>query len=878
MRPLKFIEFLMGLAAGVRLGVYEILSLVGAGGMGEVYRARDTKLGREVAIKVLPDSVAADIERLARFEREGRTLAALNHPNIAHIHGFEDSTGTPALVMELVDGPTLADRIAKGPLALDEALTIAKQIAEGLEAAHEQGIIHRDLKPANIKVREDGTVKLLDFGLAKLVATDGASAGVGVSQSPTLTTPAGTIVGTILGTAAYMSPEQARGKTVDKRSDIWAFGCVLFEMLTGRVAFAGDTVSDVVAAILGREPDWSLLPGATPPAVHTLLRRCLAKDRSMRLRDSGDARLELQNGGDAPDTRSPSRVPWGAFIGVAVVALAMGAATRFIGRPDTRTPHVARFTLAPSEGQNFTPGGGGLSIELAFSPDGRQLAVASVEGIRLRSLDALETRVLPATDNASSPAFSPDGQSVVFAANGALKTLKLAGGAPITLPGTPTLPSEADWGADGIAFTGSRGTDGVYFAPADGGAVQRITTPDAAHGELHNWPHLLRDPDKVLFTVTTDNSRAAVASRRTGTWQVLEALGEAYGARYVDPGYLVFHRGTQVLAARFDASGLRVVGAPFVVATGANRVAGVAISQTGSLAYLGAQLNTLVWVDRQGHEVGAITSIESSTHPRLSPDGHRLAVMSDVPSNLWVVDLDRGGRVKVTTTQSADPTWHPDGKRIAFRSMGQGQGDLYMVPADGSEPPKLLLSRPGGQSPFSWSPDGRVLAFAELNPQTGWDLWSTTDTGEAHPLLATRANENVPEFSPDGHWLAYVSDESGRREVLVRPFPSLNQKFAISTEGGAEPIWRRDGKELFYRNRDTVMSVMIDTSSGFTASSPHALFSGSYASASETGDPHFEAAADGQRFVMVKPDRSGSQIVVVLDWVEELKARALNKP
>jgi serine/threonine-protein kinase len=648
----------MPLNPGAKIGPYEILSALGVGGMGEVYRARDTKLNRDVAIKVLPDALRRDPERLARFEREAQVLAALNHPHIAHIHGFDDSTDVPALVMELVEGPTLADRIGQGPVPVVEALAIATQIADALEAAHERGIVHRDLKPANIKVRDDGTVKVLDFGLAKALdpsATSTASA----MNSPTLM--AKTLHGVILGTAAYMSPEQARGKTVDRRTDIWAFGCVLFEMLVGRQAFAGETVSDTIGAILNKEPDWGGLAESTPASVRTLLRRCLAKDRAQRLRDIGDAKLALDEVGlqsgvkVAADRVTPSsRV----LIAAVVAALALGAATRFIGRQETRGPAVVRFQIPLGPSQSFPVGtGGGEAWVLALSPDARRIAFVLTDGIHVRSIDQIDERRLPGTEGGQSPAFSPDGESLIFRVgltNGSLKTVRLSGGAPLDIPGTPRGDTPG-WDAAGIVYGVNQGMDGVHFLPSGTTAPERVTKPDPAGGGPHRRAQLLPDPDKVLFTVQDETPHAAVASRKTGTWHLLDALGEASDAHYLRSGYLVFGRGQEILAVRFDPESLQAIGPPVVVATGARTFS---LSDSGSLAYTGANLSTLVWVDRRGFELGVVGKPENVNHPRVSPDGRHLAMLID--SDIWTVDLERGGRVKLTTGGgNFDPTWQP---------------------------------------------------------------------------------------------------------------------------------------------------------------------------------------------------------------------------
>jgi Tol biopolymer transport system component len=894
----------MTIAVGTRLGSYEVAAQIGAGGMGEVYRAHDTKLGRDVAIKVLPANFVNDPERLSRFQREARMLATLNHPNIATIYGLEQCGEVTCLVMELVSGETLAERVKVGPLSIEEALKIAVQIAEALEAAHEKSIIHRDLKPANVKVTPEGKVKVLDFGLAKAFAGDAANDDP--STSPTLSAAA-TMQGVILGTAAYMSPEQARGKAVDKRTDIWAFGCVLYELLTGKQAFAGDTTTEILAAVLKEEPEWKILPVSTPTKIRDLLRRCLQKEKSGRARDAGDARIEIEEALAAPAGAEPAPtekgvrafgprwliVAAGALLLVAVVTgLAVWNLKPTPPQPVTRTV----ITLPP--GQQLAGLDSGLAVTL--SPDGTQLAYVARQGgsqqIYLRAMNSLEARPIPGTEEAVGPFFSPDGQWVGFFAGGKLKKVSATGGAALNL-GDAAYPGGASWGSQGMIAYVSGANSTVRQLSDAGGAPQPLTR-FVEREASHRWPEFLPGGKGVLFAVAPtalNFTNAQVAVQSLGT-SGPRSLSQGTSPHYASSGHLIYAQGRSLMAVLFDPQRLAITGTAVPVIEGvlqsaASGAAQYSISATGSLVYVsgGAQSaqGTLVWVSRNGAEQPLAAPAHAYLHPRLSPDGRKVAVgISEQESQTWLYDLSRDTLTRFTFAGNYNPVaaWTPDGKRIAFESDQGGQLNLFWELADGSGGLERLTTSEDIQSPQSFSPDGQLLAFNEVNPSTGQDIWvlrmsdpsaSSGQVRKAQPFLRTPFNEAGPRFSPDGHWLAYVSDESGRYEVYVQPYPGPGGKYQISTEGGREPAWNRNGKELFYRSGYKMMAVDITTQNSFAAGRPRMLFEGRYEQAPVPFD-NYDVSPDGQRFLMIKPSEQAAaptQINVVLNWFEELKQK-----
>ena len=884
----------MTLKSGTVLGQYEITGAIGAGGMGEVYQAHDTKLGRDVAIKVLPEAFAHDPDRLARFQREAKMLAALNHPAIATIYGLEQTNGTSYLVMELVSGETLQQRLAReGRSPIEDALGICRQIAEALEAAHEKGIVHRDLKPANVKLTAEGKVKVLDFGLAKAFAS--GESGNDPSNSPTLSA-AGTIQGVILGTAAYMSPEQARGKAVDKRTDVWAFGCVLYELLTGKQAFQGDTVTEILAAVLRGEPDWSTLPAATPTKVRDLLRRCLQKDKALRLRDAGDASIEIQEALATPSVgatvNGPATRAWGQAIVLSLAVLVGAVVVGFSvwNRKPTAPPApraVTRFTITLPPGQQLADVGA-----LALSPDGTLLAyVVSQRGtqqIYLRAMDTLEARPVPATEGAIEPFFSPDSQELGFFAGGKLKKVSVNGGAALPLGDASPLSLGASWGNQGmIVFVPS--LTGLQQVSEAGGTPQPLTRLEK--GEYaHGWPDFLPGSKAVLFAAGRPGS-SQIAVQSVGTDVRRNLIPGGMQPRYALSGHLVYAQGGNLLAVPFDPQRLTVTGATVPVVEGVLQspvpfTAQFSISATGSLAYVSGGIQTvprtLVWVDRKGGVEHALPALARAyRNPRLSPNGQRLAVAIEEESgtNIYIDDLaqDTWNRLTFQGNVSAMGAWTSDNKWIAFSTNREGPGNVFWQLADGSGGLKRLTSGEYLQAPNSWSQDGQLLAFTEFSPTMGIDIWVLRiSENKALPFLATPANETAPQFSPDGHWLAYQSDQSSHNEIYVQPYPGPGMYRQISTEGGTEPVWNPTGKELFYRRGGKMMAVEIRTQPSLSAGKPRVLFEGPYLLTPGTL-PNYDVSPDGQRFLMLKPTQQAraapTQINVVLNWFEELKQR-----
>ena len=902
----------MALSSGTRIGLYEILSALGSGGMGEVYRARDTQLQRDVAIKVLPAALAHDTERLARFEREARTLASLNHPNIAQIHGLEESAGTKALVMELVDGPTLADRIGKGGLPLDEALPIAKQIAEALEAAHEQGIIHRDLKPANIKVRDDGTVKVLDFGLAKLTAP-GGSPGIEatVTQSPTITSPAMTMAGVILGTAAYMSPEQAKGRAADKRSDVWAFGCVLFEALAGSRAFEGEDVSDTLASVLKGEPRWTALPANLPPSVRTLLRSCLTKDRRHRLADIAGALFILQH---QDQLALPPAVPpaaarprsHGTILRLAIVVTVALITAGWLGwafRPDDpRASLVTRFGVQLPIGSLST---NALRQTVAVAPDGTRFVFVADDRLYVHSLNSLHALSLDGSRGSgdASPRgvfFSPDSQWIGYWAAGELRKISVDGGAA-TMICVAENPTGAHWSPNGTIVFAQ--TTGVWRVSADGGAPAQIMRIDS--GSRIQAPQLLPGEQTLLATVAAgrdswDDAAIMIQPLDGGAPRRVHIGGNA---RYVSTGHLLYMVRGVMLAVRFDAASLTVTGGPVpmvediaVPPTLANGPAQFSVSESGTLVYAtrpdtAMLARTLVWVDRQGHEEAINAPSRAYVYPRLSPDGSQVALdaLGD-NRDIYIWDLARGADARLTTHPGLDrsPTWTADGRRIIFSSDRDGVPSLYWQSADGVGAAELLLDATRAQFPHSVSRDGRWLVLRENVDVGAADLLRVTIDRrplQAQPLIRTSFSEFNAEISPDGRWLAYQSNMSGRFEVYVRPFPEADAggQWTISTNGGREPVWSRQGTDLFYRTPSgAVMGAAVRSkATTWDASRPVQVLEGSgYLLGTDGVNPYRTYdTLDGHKFLMLKNrevtarDRVSPAIVVVQNWAEELKEK-----
>jgi serine/threonine-protein kinase len=890
----------MGLSAGSRLGPYEIRALLGVGGMGEVYRARDSKLGRDVAIKILPQIFTSDPERLARFEREARMLAALNHPHIGAIYGLEDTESVHALVLELVEGETLAERLRRGPVPVTDALAIARQIAEALESAHERGIIHRDLKPPNVKITLDGTVKVLDFGLAKAVVSN--ATGPDLTQSSTLTMN-GTSEGAILGTAAYMSPEQARGKAVDKRTDIWAYGCVLYEMLTGCRAFPGDTASDTIAAILEREPDWKKLPAAAPAQVGRLLRRCLEKDPNRRLRDIGDARLEVDEALSSPaqaDLQKPAamtrRTAISALAG-ATAGAAMGILA--INRYRSAMPrNLTRFSIAVPEGEFRAS----FNRRVAISPDGTRLAFNTVDAFYTRSLNELESKRVKDIAG-GGPFFSPDSRWLAFILTNAnravgISKLALSGGAPVTVCAADNFLG-ATWADDDTIYFVPELPGGVVGVPAVGGQPKEIVKIDFDKGERqHRYPCALPGGKAMMFTTATadiatfDEAQIVVFLPETGRKKVVVEGGTH--PRYSPSGHLLYAHDSKIFAIRFDARRLETIGQPFPALEGVlmSRNTGAAnydVSASGDLVYIpgicdgGAR--TLVWVDRNGKAEPVPLAAKSYLHPRLSPDGRRLAIEIEGPSHdLYVYDFDRGVLANITTDGVSHwPVWSPDGTQLAYRSGPMTRFKLWRVSADRSRPPEQVPATGVSQSAESWSPDGHAIAYTAvaLGVPPGIMVTRLDGSQQAEPFAIGKAPQGSAKFSSDGRWLAYCSNESGKPQVYVQAFPPPGPKIQVSTEGGTDPVWKRTGGELYYRNGDSMMALNVSTAPTFSAGRPQQLWQGHYSPgmSSSCGAPgatssNYDVTADGKRFLMIKDDdqdrATSKQIVVVLGWADEL--------
>ena len=909
----------MALSPGTRLGVYEVTAKIGEGGMGEVYQARDTKLDRDVALKVLPEAFTSDPDRLTRFEREAKVLASLNHTNIGHIYGLEDDPSTSsgqegvrALVLELVDGPTLADRIAQGPIPIDESLSIANQIIAALEAAHEAGVVHRDLKPANIKVRRDGTVKVLDFGLAKAFQTD--SSDVNVSASPTVSlTAAATQMGMVIGTAAYMAPEQAKGQPVDKRADVWAFGVVLFEMLTGDRPFKADDVSLTLARVLDREPDWDTLDAGLPPALRVFLERCLAKDPKKRVRDIGDVGLALAGAFEGTGSVAPAQpvtqppAPWQRPASLAAALLAAvavgGLSVWALMRPDVVPADIVRFRVVPPASASLLPRSS-AQPDLAISPDGTQIVYRGNRpeggvGLYLRPVDQLDGTPLRGTQGGEGPFVSPDGAWVGFLGGGRRRLLKVSifGGPPVTLAESQTPIRGAVWGADDQIVFGSG--SGLFTVSSGGGVPEALTTP--TEGESgHLWPALIPGRDAIVFVVwglgpPLLDSELAVLDLATGAVTRLGLPG--VGPRYLTTGHLVYAAANDgptdgsVWAVPFDADALAVSGSPVPllegVMTKASGAANVSIADNGRLVYVsgvaGAEgVRSLHWVDREGQETPIPAPARSYAYARVSPDGSRVALdVRDQDEDVWVWSLPDGPLTRLTFDASSDqyPHWTPEGDRVVFSSFRDGASNIYWKAADGTGATERVTESDNVQFVNAVTSDGTQVIARAGTPGYGSDLVlaSLTSDGAAEPLVSTPFFEGNAALSPDGAWVAFESDESGAVEVFVRPFPDTETgRWQVSTSGGLSPVWSPDGSELFYLQDTQLMAVPVQTDDGFTSGTPDMLFDAPY----YFGAPgrNYDVAPDG-RFLMIQGDEGpdgdepNPEITVVLNWLVEVEAR-----
>jgi len=901
----------MSLGPGGRVASYEITSPLGAGGMGEVYRAKDTKLGRDVALKILPASFTNDPERVARFRREAQVLASLNNPHIAQIHGLEEVDGTQFLVLELVDGESLDKRIARGPIPVDEALGIAKQIAEALEAAHEKGIIHRDLKPANIALTKDGSVKVLDFGLAKAVETT-TGGSVDAVNSPTITSPAMLSgVGVLLGTAAYMAPEQARGKPADKRSDIWAFGCVVYEMLTGRRTFGRDDVTDTLARVLTQEPDWSTLPAATPVPLRRLVRRALQKEAIHRLASASDARLEIEDAqmsgpSDAPAaTLKPNRGWIGPTVGALIIGSLAGA--WLVWQMNAARPQdgVLRVEVGPPPGGRVVLGGT-IVGDFAISPDGKTLAYSASlngkTGLWTRSVETGTVRLLPRTDNAGQPVWAPDGRSLAFVTTGTfVERIDLAGGTPAAICSGYGIRL-GSWGADGeLLFSGQIAElVGVFRVPASGGTPTLLASPDQGHGEVaYRWP-LMVTRGHLLYSVLGEKPDvsgvyAASLSQPADRVKLLTTESKpTLGSDGHGTNYLLWARGGALVTQRFDAQARRLVGDVYTIAetnsAGSEAEVHISASDTGRLAYADSKdMAQLAWVDASGNLLTVVGApLPDVRMFRLSPDERNIAVQEspgDVTrSDLWMIDADRGvgSRFTADSARSTQPVWSPDGRTIIFTHLGTG--NLIRKAQSGGAEGQVLLQRPHEVMPTDWSRDGEWLLIRERNPDTGFDIWKvpvapdgTLRKGMAPtPYLRTRFNEQNGRFSPEPtpRWVAYASDESGRPEVYVDSFPEPRNKVRLSITGGFVPQWAASGRQLFYVSpEDMLMSVDLSPGSDHVQpSEPRPLFRLPVRS---PAGYTYQPSRDGKRFlIVIRPETASPSLAMIVNWPALLKIAA----
>jgi serine/threonine protein kinase len=898
--------------AGARrqIGRYQVTAKLGEGGMGEVYRARDAKLGRDVALKLLPATLADNSQSMARLEREARTLASLNHPNIAAIYGLEESDGLRALVMELVEGETLSEHIRGASakhLPPEEALPIAKQIAEAVEYAHERGVIHRDLKPPNVKITPEGTVKVLDFGLAKVLSDQDSMPPEIPANSPTLSLMA-TQAGIILGTAAYMAPEQAKGKPVDRRADIWAFGCVLFEMFAGKKPFDGETISEVLAAVIRAEPDWTALPRTTPPSIKRLIRRCLVKDPKQRLRDIGDARIAIEEtlsgadagaltNGDTPDNKGASflrrATPWALG---AVTIFVAAIATWLLLRPKPQE-NVFRFLISPPENSEFDTNG-----PSSISPDGRTLAFIAQSGpgkprvMWLRSLDSVTAQPVAGTEGAQLPFWSPDGRQIAFGVGGILEKIAVSGGPPVTLCDMRNLSqphpehnSASAWNKDGvILFTNS---GGIYQVSDSGGTPALVAAPDATRKESGFFlPQFLPDGRHFLVRVLTDSGPGMIGIGSLDSKSIVELGPASSNAVYAPPGFLFYLDQDTLMARPFDAGARRFAGPASPVAQNISAVAvpGLgffSVSSTGVLVYqtaLDTSRSLMAWFDRAGQNLGTVGQQGGYSTPALSPDGTRLAVAvgGRQKADIWVFDLKRGTASRLTfdAAENVNPIWSTDASQVFFSSHRNGPYAIYQKAANGlGSTQSVFQAQQGGAALNDLSTDGRYAIYDTAANSSTNQIWALPLAGNRKPFPVVQGSFGAAsaQLSSNGRYVAYTSNETGREEVYVQTFPQPTGRWQISTSGGVQPTWRHDGKELFFLSLDQkLMSVDVNTTSGtLQAGIPKALFHTPLVLASYWRNIYVPSP-DGQRFLMITPGSTTKQepITVVVNWLALLKS------
>jgi serine/threonine-protein kinase len=899
----------MPLEAGQTLLHYRIVEKIGEGGMGEVWKAVDTTLDREVAIKFLPDAFASDDERLARFEREAKMLATLNHANIAAVYGLHESGGKRFIAMEMVPGEDLSERLARGPLSVEDAIDVARQVADALEAAHEQGVVHRDLKPANIKRTPDGKIKVLDLGLAKALAAETLSGPRSVSLSPTLTS-AGTVAGTLLGTAAYMSPEQAKGRPVDRRADIWAFGVVLHEMLTGEKLFEAETISETLAAVLRDEVSLGTLPAGIPASLRGLLKRCLERDPRTRLRDIGEARIALSpesmtaSGSAVTPTAQPSSglsraLPWvlvALFVVVAAVSLWRGSSGPAGNRELlTLVAPIAGDLRLPTDQMGI----------MALSPDGKNLALVlesdSDKMLYVRKLDSVELVQIPDTKGAATPFFSPDGEWIAFFADDKLKKVPVGGGAPVTLCDSDGSNRGADWGTDDFIVFAPHYTLPMMRVSGAGGEPTVLTAIDKTKGErTHRWPQSVPGEDLVLFTVGTMDSPesyddARIQAIRPSTGEQRTVLERASMARYLPSGHLVFGREGFLFAVGFDVEKLEVRGSPVPVVENVmgmrnSGVVHAGFAQNGLLAYVAGAPRSrqarLVWRDRDGRSEPLAAPVGGYLNARISPDRTQIVMQIEGPKtfDIWTYHIEQETLTRLTFEgDNVDPTWSPDGQRIAFSSVrNNALTSAYVKAADGSGQAEMVyspeaLENAGQVTPRGWTPDGRSLILEYTNENAANVAVFSEEDGELKVVLETPATEQSATLSPNGRWLAYASDEAGNFQVFVRAYPGPGGKWQVSTEGGYAPRWSPDGTELFYRWQRELNVLAVDgDADSFRASGRETLFDD--LSGTVSADIDYDPI-DANRFLIVElagDDFAPPGVTVVVNWLDDLKRRVPN--
>jgi serine/threonine protein kinase len=895
-------------------GRYEILEKIGEGGMGEVYRALDQSLDRQVAVKILPPDFAKDKERLARFEREAKLLAVLNHTNIAAIHGLEQTEGRRFLVLELVEGETLRSKLDRNPLEIEEALDLCRQVAEGLESAHEKGIVHRDLKPSNIMVTPEGTAKILDFGLAKAFAGETTGIGIDIEKSPTITAQM-TKPGMVLGTAAYMSPEQARGRAVDKRTDIWAFGCVLFECLTGMRAFEGETISDNLAFILRGEPDWKKLPGNTPAMIRILLRRCLQRDPRKRLHDMADARIEIEEIGFQPieEATVTKRFTLGWILAVGAVGILIGLLIGIIvikSGGSSLSPTPITSVIKVESGHSLDGRRRAFEFNwpnrtaMTISKNGRFIVYCAVSDdagpeaspqLFLRELGKMEAEPIPGSEGGIAPFLSPDDRWIGFFTDGMLKKVPVEGGVTQDLC-EASLPYGASWGDDeSIVFNGVIGVMGLLRISSQGGEPEILTEPDPEQREYsHRLPFHLPNGKGVLFTIMRNDvdiePRIAVLESDAGKWRTV--LEDASDARYIPTGHLVFLRRGTLMAVAFDMRKLEISGQPVPVITDVMHILNIAngnyntgkgqyhISDSGSLVFVPGSIipnqeNSLVWLDQKGNETPIGSHTKAYSAPRLSPDGQKIVYLtSGTDWCIWAYDIARDIHRQVVTERTAFcPIWTPDGNRIVFGWSDSYPENIYSVPTDGSTVMKRLTTSPNYQVPCSFSLDGNLLTFLEWRNSYDIFIYDFRDI-TITPFATEEYNEFCPEFSPDGRWIAYCTRREGRYEVFIRPSSGTGEIKKVSREGGIEPLWARSGKQIFYRWGRQMWAADIRTEPNFSVGSPLKLFEKSGLGFGEFFRG-YDISLDDQLFLMVREEEREPQpvteMILIQNWFEELK-------